>query len=85
MTANGNTNRRIVKKTGKRKEHITKKPLILGKIIRNRFAQPKKKSIDLYRISTFLQSQLPHIPHIFYISIADYKKEKYIPSRVTDA
>ena len=44
-----------------------------------------KKSIDLYRISTFMQSQLPHIPHIFYISIADYKKEKYIPSRVTDA
>jgi len=72
MTGNGNTNSRIVKKTGKRKEHITKKLHTLGKTIRNRFIQPKK-SIDLYPISTFLQSQLPHIPYFFYPSIADYK------------
>jgi len=32
-----------------------------------------KKSIDLYPISIFLQSQLPNLSHIFYTSIADYK------------
>ena len=41
MEGNGITNKDMVINTGKKQNRIIKKPRILGKIIRNRFDQPK--------------------------------------------
>jgi hypothetical protein len=45
MEGNGITNRGIVINMGKRRDRMIKKPRILGKIIRNRFDQPKSASL----------------------------------------
>ena len=41
MKGNGITNRSIIINTGKKQDQIIKKQRILGKIIKNRFDQPK--------------------------------------------
>jgi hypothetical protein len=71
MEGNGITNRGIVINMGKRRDRMIKKPRILGKIIRNRFDQPKSLTFA-YAPSIYLQSQLPPLP-LFFLSIADYK------------
>ena len=71
MEGNGITNRGIVINMEKRRDRIIKKPRILGKIIRNRFDQPKSPTFA-YVPSIYLQSQLPPLP-LFFLSIADYK------------
>jgi len=71
MEGNGITNRGIIINMGKRRDRIIKKPRILGKIIRNRFDQPKSPKFA-YIPSIYLQSQLPPLP-LFFLSIADYK------------
>ncbi len=71
MEGNGITNRGIVINMAKSQNRIIKKPRILGKIIRNRFDQPKSPTFA-YVPSIYLQSQLPPLP-LFFLSIADYK------------
>ena len=65
MEGNGITHRGIVINTGKRRNHIIKKPRILGKIIRNRFDQPKSPTFA-YIPSIYMQSQLPPLPFFIH-------------------